>query len=106
MAPPQPAKGSNLVADYKSPSASETFTKPISPSTSTPLNTSGKTAHLASIRAAIPKLQDDINAFLTQKMEEDKGPQAARDANGTNKTAIDDAKEEENYGEEIVEEED
>ncbi|CAM1509358.1 Fc.00g030970.m01.CDS01 [Cosmosporella sp. VM-42] len=57
-----------------------------------------KTKYLASLRAAITATQDEVNKELTARMEEDK----LRDA----KTGVDEAKEEENYGEEVVEEED
>jgi hypothetical protein len=46
-------------------------------------------------------MQEQINKELTARMEEDK----ARDAEGTKPKVVDDAKEEDNYGEEIVEEE-
>jgi hypothetical protein len=47
-------------------------------------------------------MQDDINAFLTARMEEEKVAAAA--ANG-NVKSVDDAKAEENYGEEETVEE-
>ena len=45
------------------------------------------------------QLQDDVNGFLTTKMEEDK---ALATSAGVK---VDDKKEEENYGEEVVEDE-
>ena len=42
-------------------------------------------------------MQDEVNAFLTQKMEEDKN------ATGSSADPANEAKEEENYGEEVVE---
>lgn len=56
-----------------------------------------KTQYLASLRAAVSKAQDAINKELTACMEEDK----ARDAKNA---GVDDAKAEENYGEEVAEE--
>ncbi|RKU43945.1 hypothetical protein DL546_002788 [Coniochaeta pulveracea] len=49
---------------------------------------------------AVAEVQNEVNRELTARMEEDK----ARDASA--KAGVDDAKEEENYGEEVVEEED
>ncbi|OAK97977.1 hypothetical protein IQ06DRAFT_349715 [Phaeosphaeriaceae sp. SRC1lsM3a] len=46
-------------------------------------------------RSSLKSVQADVNAFLTDKMEQDK---AAGDSKG------DDAKDEETYGEEIVDE--
>lgn len=43
-------------------------------------------------------LQDEVNSFLTTKMEEDKA------LTGSEGTKVDDKAEEENYGEEKVEE--
>lgn len=99
-----------LTATYNSPTnAPFTVTKPIttSPAPATTDDTpeskkaqvAAKTQHLASLRAAVSAAQDAINKELTARMEEDK----ARDA----KTAgVDDAKAEENYGEEVAEEDD
>lgn len=86
-----------LTATYKSP-ASEPFTTsqsiPAPPSTSV----SDKTAYLSSLRQAVTSTQEQINKELTERMEQDK----ARE--GSNSRGVDDAKEEENYGEEVVEE--
>ena len=62
---------------------------------------------MGALRKAAAELQGRINAELTQRMEEDK----ARDATGggekrlKNGVVLDDGKEEENYGEEVVEDE-
>lgn len=53
-----------------------------------------KTAYLAALRAAVATLQDDVNRELTRRMDEDKAREAGPGA------AVDEAKEEENYGEE------
>lgn len=63
-------------------------------------STADKTSYLAALRAAVTDTQATINKELTARMEDDK----ARDAGGA--AAVDDAKEEENYGEEVQEEED
>ena len=52
-------------------------------------------AYLDKLQSALRAVQADVNTFLTQKMQEDK---AAGDSKG------DDAKDEETYGEEVVEE--
>jgi hypothetical protein len=58
-----------------------------------------RTAYLASLREATTSLQGAINQHLTARMEEDKVKE------GSAKNAVDDAKEEENYGEEVQEDE-
>lgn len=65
------------------------------PPSQTPLEQ--KTAYLRSLRAAVLGAQEEINKELTQRMEEDN----ARAGGGG---AGRDAKDEENYGEEMVEE--
>lgn len=83
-----------VTADYRSPTDTKTFQPPVSPNPPTQSNgtaTSSKqqSEHLNSLRSSVTKLQAEINTFLTQKMEEDKGTVKAEDA-----------KAEENYGEE------
>ena len=82
-----------LTAIYTSPSTSSAivFTHPLPPSST------DQTTYVAALRESTLKLQDDINALLTQKMEEDKAVAGTR--------AVDEAKAEENYGEEGAEEE-
>ncbi len=66
-------------------------------------NVEKRVAYLSVLRQETAKLQDRINAELTQRMEEDK-LQAEKDAApGANKRKVDDVAEEENYGEEVVE---
>jgi hypothetical protein len=79
---------SNLTADYKSPSDAHTFSAPL-PSASSASSTTERVAYLGDLQSNLKTLQSDINTFLTQKMADDKAS---------------DAKEEENYGEEVVEE--
>ncbi|CEJ92361.1 hypothetical protein VHEMI08017 [[Torrubiella] hemipterigena] len=86
----------SLTATYSSPT-NEAFT------TSTPLpasasTTAEKTAFLTALREAVTKTQAEINKELTARMEED-------NARNNTSSAADDAKDEENYGEEVVEEE-
>lgn len=63
-----------------------------------------KTKYLSGLRAATATMQEQINKELTQRMEEDKAREASK--NGNMSKVVDDAKEEENYGEEAQEEED
>lgn len=87
-----------LKAHYRSPSGTKTFTYSMT-SIPTEPSTTDKTDHLSSLRSSTVKLQEEINVFLTAKMDEDK-TQAAADS-----LKVDEAKEEENYGEEVVDEE-
>ncbi|KAI4134803.1 MAG: hypothetical protein LQ341_005964, partial [Variospora aurantia] len=59
------------------------------------------TSYLSTLRASVTQLQGEINAFLTEKMEEDKA--LAASAGGGVK--VDEKREEEYYGEEDVEDE-
>lgn len=85
----------SLQANYTSPGAKKAFIHNV-PSLANPHSTEEKTAYLSALRSAVTKLQEDVNIFLTQKMEEDKGAAAV----STGK--VDDKREEENYGEEII----
>jgi hypothetical protein len=82
----------SLTATYASPTTStpKVFTSEL-PTLSSPPSTQDRVAYLAELSSLLMTLQSDLNSFLTQKMEEDmsKG---------------DDAKDEETYGEEVVEE--
>lgn len=65
-----------------------------------------KTTYLAALRNATATMQEQINKELTQRMEEDKAKEA-EGINGTLKVkarGVDESKEEDNYGEEVVEE--
>ncbi|KAM3536334.1 hypothetical protein MY4038_000492 [Beauveria bassiana] len=92
MSQPALTTANTLTASYTSPT-NEAFaiTTPLPSSSS-----SDKTSRLSALRDAIADAQDTINKELTARMEEDK----ARDASAA---AVDDAKEEENYGEEVQE---
>ncbi|KND92687.1 hypothetical protein TOPH_02720 [Tolypocladium ophioglossoides CBS 100239] len=86
-----------LTAEYTSPT-NEPFSVaariPSAPSSSV----ADKTTYLATLSIAIGGTQDSINEVLTQRMDEDK----VRD--GAAKPAVDEDKEEENYGEEVQDE--
>ena len=62
------------------------------------LSVEDKTAYLNALRAKISQMQGEVNAFLTQRMEEEKAP-------GNVKKQVREQKEEEMYGEEDPEEE-
>ncbi|PYI27411.1 hypothetical protein BP00DRAFT_353456, partial [Aspergillus indologenus CBS 114.80] len=99
-----------LEAIYTAPDQqSHTFTQPIAaplplplPASSDPAHVRSKITYLAELRKTVPALQNAINIFLTEKMEEDK---KAADAQGRHLSEKE-AKEEANYGEEVVDEED
>lgn len=83
---------SQLTANYTSPSATKVFAS--DPLPRDPQNVEEKTTYLAALRANASKLQGEINAFLTQKMEEDKAVEA------DSKKSAADEREEDFYGEE------
>ena len=88
---------SEMKASYTAPEAApESFKQPLASCSAKP-STEERTAYLTSLRNSITDMQDQINVFLTKKMEEDN-----QKADAT--IAAQDAKEEENYGEEAVEE--
>ncbi|RFU25727.1 hypothetical protein B7463_g10602, partial [Scytalidium lignicola] len=96
-----------LSATYQSPTnAAFTHIKklPTPPSDST----KDKTAYLSALRTATIELQEQINKELTSRMEEDKAREAAGQKAATGAAGkgavIDEAREEDNYGEEVVEE--
>ncbi|EUC50389.1 hypothetical protein COCMIDRAFT_82061 [Bipolaris oryzae ATCC 44560] len=79
-----------LTATYASPtSPSQSFSSDL-PALASPLSTADRVAYLAALASAMKTMQKDVNDFLTQKMADDK--------------AADDAKDEETYGEEVVDE--
>jgi hypothetical protein len=101
-----------LSATYTNSSTSPPTTHQFSCPISAPIPPTGstsvkdKTAYLCDLRKSTKRLQDEVNIFLTQKMEEDKlhamklGHDRQEKEAGA-KTA--DEVEEENYGEEGVE---
>ena len=91
-----------LTASYNSPTnAPFAFTKRLpTPATS---STADRVAYLSKLRAATTELQKTINEELTQRMEEDKIRTASGAVEGSKICVVDEGKEEENYGEEVVE---
>ncbi|KAK4634422.1 hypothetical protein CLAFUW4_01245 [Fulvia fulva] len=92
---------SSLVAHYKSPHATQSFSSELPHLPEDGANVEQqKTAYLAALRANTTKLQDEVNVYLTQKMDEDKVAESAR-----GKSSKDMEEREENmYGEEDPEE--
>ena len=69
-------------------------------------STGNKTIYLSELRTSVKTLQDEVNVFLTQKMEEDKlrttmNRDGLQEKKAGEKTV--DEVEEENYGEESLE---
>jgi hypothetical protein len=79
---------SSLTADYASPSGTHTLSASL-PAASSISSTAERVAFLGDLQSSLKTMQGDINTFLTQKMADDKAS---------------DDKEEENYGEEVVDE--
>ncbi|KAA8646909.1 hypothetical protein EYZ11_007538 [Aspergillus tanneri] len=93
----------SLRAVYSAPHSSHTFehrlASPAASSDSPSENVKAKVAYLSELRKLVPTLQNDVNVFLTERMEEDK---KLAEAQGRH-ISEQEAKEEENYGEEVVE---
>ena len=92
---PNENTGTTLRADYASPTTTKAFTHPLPAASNA--STKEKTKYLSALRGSVVKLQEEVNAFLTTKMEEDKALAASAGVK------VDDQAEEENYGEEKVE---
>ena len=90
-----------LRAEYSSPSGKQDFAQQLSAKCPRNASTAEKTAYFSELRARTKKLQENINTFLTAKMEEDKDPDARE--KGV-KAETRDEIEEEQYGEEVVKE--
>lgn len=86
-------QSTQLTADYAAPSGTHAFSHNLP--TPTASNVTDKTAYLSALRSKTADLQGEINAFLTQKMEED-----AKAAEGAGKRSKKEEREEEMYGEE------
>lgn len=99
MASPTSNSNATLSAHYASPASAKDFSHPLNAS-SRCNSADDKTAYLSELRRSVAKLQDEVNVFLTQKMEDDK-LLAGRDG-----SKVDDKREEENYGEEILDDND
>lgn len=100
------SKNTSVVsATYNSP-ANEPFTAASNITTSTPipsaaLSLEDKTKFLQDLRASVATVQEQVNKELTRRMDEDKAREVAAGA-----ASVDEAKEEQNYGEEVVDEDD
>ena len=94
----------NLTATYNSTESAKKFSfkLPSLPRDGQAQDVKNKTGYLSALRANIGHMQSDVNAFLTQKMEEDKATEAGTAKLG-NKTK--EEKEEQMYGEEDPENE-
>jgi Gon7 family len=108
---PSPAASkSTLRATYtynppsSSPNQTHVFTHPISsplPFPASPTAVKDKVHYLSELRASTKRLQEEVNVFLTQKMDEDKAGQAAEEKEKKAAAAkSQDELEEERYGEE------
>jgi len=85
----------HLTAVYTSPTATNTFSSPLQSIPTQHSDTTEKSQYLADLRQKATQLQQDINQFLTEKMDQDK---AATDGPSNNDNHID----EDMYGEEVV----
>lgn len=85
-----------FIAAYTSPTGRQTFSTslPALPSDPKAQDIKQKTAYLSSLRSGATQMQGDLNAYLTQKMEEEKGGKAGGAGQSGEETA------EELYGEE------
>jgi Gon7 family len=90
-----------LAARYRSPTGMKDFTHGLSAKCSPKATVSETTAYLSELRSGTKTMQENINKFLTEKMEEDKTREASTKST---KTKGQDEVEEENYGEEPAEE--
>lgn len=83
-----------LTAVYKSPLSNtpHTFSKLLPLPSAETSSTDAKTQHLAALRTAVVSLQEEVNVYLTERMQAEK-------------KAEEDAAAEEKYGEEEGEEE-
>ncbi|KJR83938.1 uncharacterized protein SPSK_00353 [Sporothrix schenckii 1099-18] len=89
-------KAAYSAPDHKSFTASQELSA--APAASPTLSTADKTAYLAALRGAVTAVQDNVNRELTARM--------VIDAQAANQAAVDQAaeKEEQNYGEEVMDE--
>lgn len=80
-----------IEVQYRGPQGEQTFSKTLPPA-SNAMSVESKTDYLSDLRSKATQVQGEINAFLTQKMEEEK------DVSG--KAVKHEEREEEMYGEE------
>ncbi|PGH33686.1 hypothetical protein GX50_03513 [[Emmonsia] crescens] len=98
-------------ASQVQPGRTHTFTHalssslPQSPDSSD--STVEKTAYLSELRTAVRALQTEINEFLTARMDEDNTNNRQLASGGADRTKSErESMEEENYGEEVLDDED
>lgn len=105
--PPGPAAVYVLSATYASP-ANEPFALAAdlpAPGQASAFSVADKSAYLGALRQATASMRDQINRELTARMEDDKAREAvAAPPGGAGKPVVDEAREEENYGEEVMDE--
>ncbi|KIX07487.1 uncharacterized protein Z518_02140 [Rhinocladiella mackenziei CBS 650.93] len=97
------ASSATLRATYNSPSGPTDFQHVIiapTPDNVGSIDTQAKMIYLSELRASSKMLQEEINQFLTDKMEEDKRAAGQENTSETSKQKTKDELEEENYGEE------
>ncbi|TKA32869.1 hypothetical protein B0A50_01095 [Salinomyces thailandicus] len=97
------AMAETLKAIYTSPTSTQVFSSNLPLLASKPAEQSvqEKTAYLSALRSQATQMQNDVNTFLTQKMEEEK----AVESGAAKKTKAQEEKEEQMYGEEDLEDE-
>ncbi|KAL8661563.1 MAG: hypothetical protein Q9202_005508 [Teloschistes flavicans] len=117
FSPMVPPTSTNLTATYTSPSPSTSTSTTTSTSPSHPLSKTfthplpsphttslaSKTFYLSTLRQSLTSLQDNVNLFLTQKMDEDKlllAAKAGLKVDEKKKKDEQEEEEEDNYGEE------
>ncbi len=88
-----------LSATYSSPTNKSFIQSQRLPALATP-KPADRVEYLTSLREAVATMQEEINKNLTARMEEDKAREAIV-VNGT-KANLNESKEEDNYGEEVV----
>ena len=88
----------HIAVEYTSPTSTQTFSSPLSATPTSQSSVQEKSQYLADLRANVSQMQDDINSFLTKKMDEDKAAQEGQSS------AKDEEREEQMYGEENVDE--
>lgn len=91
----------SLTATYTSPTTIQTFSTALPAQPTATASAEEKTAFIAALRSNTTQMQAEINALLTAKMEEDKAQDAAAAITGA-KSAKDEDREEDMYGEEDV----
>jgi len=95
----------SLSATYKGQTNTKVFTQiissPLPDAKTSPPDTKAKVGYLSGLRASTKRLQDEINTFLTEKMEEDKANIATSEiaVTGDMKRGFAEDEAEETYGE-------